>query len=223
MNHALKRSSFFVIHAFFSSGRCGSAQYAESIGSSENETKSDTATAQAMVSANGLNHWPETPDMNAMGTNTARIDSVVAVTARPISSVPSRAAVKWSLPISRWRTMFSRTTMASSIRMPIASDRPSSDMVLSVKPATHTAMNDASTDTGSARPVMTVERQELRKRNTTSTVRMAPSINASCTLRTAASTRTPASRTTSMVVPAGRVSWIALTSSRISALTEVVL
>ena len=81
--------------------------------------------------------------------------------------------------------MFSRTTMASSIRMPIASESPSSDIVSSVKPSTHTAMKLASTDTGSARPVMTVERHELRKRNTTSTVSSAPSISASCTLFTA--------------------------------------
>ena len=80
--------------------------------------------------------------------------------------------------------MFSRTTIASSIRMPIASDRPSSDMVLSVKPNAQTAMNAASTEIGSARPVITVERHELRKRNTTSTVSSAPSINASSTLRT---------------------------------------
>ena len=30
--------------------------------------------------------------------------------------------------------MFSRTTIASSIRMPIASERPNSDIVFSVKP-----------------------------------------------------------------------------------------
>ena len=75
--------------------------------------------------------------------------------------------------------MFSRTTMASSIRIPIASERPSSDIVFNVKPKAHTAMKEASTLTGSARPVMTVERQELRKRNTTSTVSSAPSISAS--------------------------------------------
>ena len=46
-----------------------------------------------MVSAKGLNHCPPTPGMNAIGTNTARIEKVVAATARPISSVPSRAAV----------------------------------------------------------------------------------------------------------------------------------
>ena len=158
-----------------SGGRCGSAQYAESIGSSEKETNSDTSTEHAIVSANGLNHWPPTPVMNAIGTKTARIEKVVAATARPISSVPSCAARKWSFPISTWRTMFSRTTIASSIRMPIARLRPSSDIVLSVNPKAQTAMNDASTETGSASPVMTVERQELRNRNTMNTVSSPPS------------------------------------------------
>ena len=65
-------------------------------------------------------------------------------------------------------------------------------------------MNDASTDTGSARPVMTVERQELRNRNTTSTVSSAPSISASSTLRTECSTRSPALRTTSTCTPGGQ-------------------
>ena len=78
---------------FLSSGTCGSGQYADSIGSSENDTKSDTATAHAMVSANGLNHCPPTPGMKPIGMNTARMEKVVAATASPISSVPSRAAV----------------------------------------------------------------------------------------------------------------------------------
>jgi hypothetical protein len=51
--------------------------------------------------------------------------------------------------------MFSRTTIASSIRMPIASDRPMSDMMLSVKPNASSGAKDVSTDTGSAKPVMT--------------------------------------------------------------------
>ena len=84
--------------------------------------------------------------MKPTGTNTATIENVVAATARPISSVPSCEASTWSFPISTCRTMFSRTTIASSIRMPIASERPSSDIVLSVKPKAHTATNDASTD-----------------------------------------------------------------------------
>ena len=52
---------------------------------------------------------------------------------------------------------------------------------------------------------MTVDRHELRNRNTTSTVSSAPSINVSSTLRTEFRTRTPASRTISMRVPAGSV------------------
>ena len=71
----------------------------------------------------------------------------------------------WSLPISTWRTMFSRTTIASSIRMPMASDRPSSDMVLSVKPKAQTAMNDGEhrdrqREAGDHRRAPRVEEQE---------------------------------------------------------------
>ena len=79
--------------------------------------------------------------MNATGTNTETIEKVVAATARPISSVALKDAVVWSWPSSMCRTMFSRTTLASSMRMPIASDSPSSDIVLSVKPNTQTEMN----------------------------------------------------------------------------------
>ena len=43
--------------------------------------------------ATGKFHWPPTPGMKPIGTNTARIENVVAATASPISSVPSRAAV----------------------------------------------------------------------------------------------------------------------------------
>ena len=78
---------------FSCSGRCGFAQYADSIGSREKETNSETSTEQAIVSAKGLNHCPPMPGMKPIGTNTARMENVVAATARPISSVPSREAV----------------------------------------------------------------------------------------------------------------------------------
>ena len=101
--------------------------------------------------------------MKATGTNTAMMENVVAVTARPISAVPLRAAVTRSSPRSMCRTMFSRTTMASSISTPMASDRPSSVMKFSVKPHSHTAMKAAMAEVGSDRPVISVERQEFRK------------------------------------------------------------
>src|SRR5437764_14304486 len=93
LNQTLNLSSCRVIQGRSCGGRWGSGQYAESIGSSEKDTNSDTNTEQAMVSAKGLNHWPPTPGMNPIGMNTARIEKVVAATASPISSVPSRDAV----------------------------------------------------------------------------------------------------------------------------------
>ena len=107
--------------------------------------------------------------------------------------------------------MFSRTTIASSIRMPIASESPSSDIVFSVKPNAYTAMKLESTDTGSARPVITVERHEFRKRNTTSTVSSAPSTSASSTFCTERSTWSPEFWTTSRRVPFGSVAEMAFT------------
>ena len=192
------------------------------MGSRENETKSETSTAAAMVRAKGLNHWPASPVMKPMGTNTATMEKVVAATARPISSVPLNEAVVWSSPSSMCRTMFSRTTMASSMRMPMASERPRSDIVLSVKPKTHTLMNAARTETGRARPVMTVERHELRKRKTTSTVRSAPSRSVVCTSRTERETRSPASWTTASRAPAGRRGRSAAARAFTSSATAVV-
>ena len=133
------------------------------MGSSVNEMKRLTSTEATTVKPKGRNHSPDTPGMKATGTNTATIEKVVAATARPISDVPCSAAVRRSTPRSRWRTMFSRTTMASSIKTPMASDRPSRLMKLSVKPHNHTAMNAAITEVGSESAVISVERQELRK------------------------------------------------------------
>ena len=160
--------------------------------------------------------------MNAIGMKTATMEKVVAATARPISSVPSCDALKWSFPISMWRTMFSRTTIASSIRMPIASERPSSDMVLSVKPNAQTAMKLASTEIGRASPVITVERHEFRNRKTTSTVSSAPSMSVRCTFATEFRTFSPASWTTSIVVPGGSVARTSSTATITRSLTCVV-
>jgi hypothetical protein len=101
--------------------------------------------------------------MKATGTNTATMAKVVAATARPISAVPSRAAVTRSLPRSMCRTIFSRTTMASSMSTPMASDRPSRLMKFSEKPISQTAMKAASTEVGRDSAVISVERQLFRK------------------------------------------------------------
>ena len=56
---------------------------------------------------------------------------------------------------------------------------------------------------GRVRPVMTVERQELRKQKTMRMVRIPPRISVSCTSRTESRIMSEASRTISMVVPGG--------------------
>ena len=146
----------------------------DSIGSSVKATSSDIATAKAMVSANCLKNWPTMPVMNPTGRNTARIVKVVAITARPISAVPSRAACIGSLPISMWRKMFSRTTTASSMRMPMTSDSAISDIMLKVKPAMYMKKNVATTEVGSASAVIRVERQSRMNRKMTSTAMIPP-------------------------------------------------
>ena len=57
-----------------------------------NDTSSETAIANAAVNPNDDMKRPTMPPMKPTGTNTAISDSVVAITARPISFVPSMAA-----------------------------------------------------------------------------------------------------------------------------------
>ena len=62
---------------------------------------------------------PTMPPINPTGRKTANSDNVVAVTARPISRVPSIAAWNEGIPFSSIkRKMFSSTTIASSITIP---------------------------------------------------------------------------------------------------------
>ena len=71
----------------------GSYQRDESMGSSVKLTYSETSTAKPTVMPNWKKNRPMMPPMKATGTNTAMIVNVVAITARPISAVASRAAV----------------------------------------------------------------------------------------------------------------------------------
>ena len=81
--------------------------------------------------------------------------------------------------------MFSRTTMASSISKPTHSDKAIKVIMLMVNPNICMNMKVPISEIGSVRPVITVERQEFRNKNTISTVKMAPSIRVRRTLSTA--------------------------------------
>ena len=67
--------------------------------------------------------------------NTAASVSVVAITAKNTSCVPSTDAARGPAPMCRWRTMFSSTTMESSTTMPVASTMASRVRMLIEKPA----------------------------------------------------------------------------------------
>ena len=72
---------------------------------------------------------------------------------------PSRIAVLTSLPCSRCQLMFSMVTVASSTRMPTASARPPSVMILRVSPIAASMMMAPSTASGIEVAMMMVERQ----------------------------------------------------------------
>ena len=80
--------------------------------------------------------------------------------------------------------MFSRTTMASSIRMPMARQSAIRVSTFSVKPKAAITMKAPNTEIGRARPVITVLRQECRNRNTMAMVSRPPSIIVALTLST---------------------------------------
>ena len=70
------------------------------------------------------------------------------------------------------RSTFSTTTMASSTTMPIASTRPNSDRLLSVKPNIAMKKKVPMSDTGIATIGMIAARHVCRNRITTSTTRI---------------------------------------------------
>ena len=143
--------------------------------------------------------------MKATGTNTATTERVTASTASAISEVPFRAASQGVSPCSRCRTMFSITTMASSIRRPI--DRVSASIVITLK-VNPSALMTAKVPTmavGSAAAETSVERQLRRKRSTTSTARTPPTIMSSCTEEIDARMNCAPSTTVARRLPAG--SW----------------
>ena len=114
--------------------------------------------------------------MNATGTKMTTSDSVVAMTASPISEVASMAACFGVAPFSSTnRKMFSSTTIASSMTMPVASDSASIVMLLSVKSSARITAKVPMMEIGMARPAISVTRRLRMKRKTTSAASTPPS------------------------------------------------
>ncbi|MNV22496.1 hypothetical protein D3C71_1134720 [compost metagenome] len=131
----------------------------------------------AAVQPNSRKNLPAMPGMKATGTNTAARVSEVAITALPISPAASRAASSGGLPMRRWRTMFSISTIASSTRMPTTTDNASRVIMFSVKPKKYITAKVGMIDNGSASAATQVARQSRRNSHTTSNASSAPSYN----------------------------------------------
>ncbi len=86
----------------------------------------------------------------------------------------------------------------------MASESAISVSMFTVMPRKYMTMNEEMTETGSVRPVMTVDRHELRKRNTMKTVRIAPRTSVILTSETASRMNTEESRTTWISTPGSR-------------------
>jgi len=78
----------------------------------------------------------------------------------------------------------------------MASERPIRVMTLSVKPSAMMMMNELMTLMGRVRPVMTVERHELRKQKTMKIVSKPPRMSVICTSSTDSRMKLDSSRTT---------------------------
>ena len=145
------------------------------MGVSIRATTKEANTASAAVHPNCLKNLPGTPLMKAVGKNTATKVKVVAITAKPISSAASIAALNGVLPMCKWRSMFSTSTIASSTKIPTTNDSASKLMTLMEKPRYHMPMNAGMTDKGRATAETNVARKSRKNNQTTSTANKAPS------------------------------------------------
>ena len=109
--------------------------------------------------------------------------------------------------------MFSMATVASSTRMPTASARPPSVMMLMVSPSANSAMSDVRIDSGIVTAMISVPRQLPRKSRIITAVRQ-PARIASCTTpSTAARTKIDWSTAVLISRSGGRPSFIRGSSS----------
>ncbi len=90
-------------------------------GVTDNETIPEAKIEMMMVMANSWKTRPITPGMNASGRKTVASERVIERMVKLISLALLKVASTAFSPASIRRTVFSRKTMASSTRNPIAS------------------------------------------------------------------------------------------------------
>ena len=129
----------------------------------------------AIVTANWRKNCPVIPPRKQQGMKTALSTSVIARTGPVISSIALIVAVRESRPVAISRSMFSRTTMASSTTIPIASTRPKSVRLFRLKPMAAMIANVPIKETGTSIIGRIIAFQSWRKTSTTIPTRITAS------------------------------------------------
>ncbi len=132
------------------------------VGTSVRDSTNEAIIANTTAIAIGANRKPATPGSRNIGTKAMQMHSSETKAGATICAAPSRIASRTALPCSRCQLMFSIVTVASSTRMPTASARPPSVMMLSVWPDADSPATAARIASGIEAAMMTVERHEPR-------------------------------------------------------------
>ena len=96
------------------------------------DTAMEMSTATERTTANSLNRLPSVPGMQRIGMKMATRERDMETTVKQTSRDPLREARSGVSPSSSRRTMFSRTTMASSTTKPVAMVRAMRERLSSV-------------------------------------------------------------------------------------------
>ena len=110
----------------------------------------DTKMAVESVTANSRKRRPTIPPIIRRGIKTAISEMLMVKTVNPISSAPFSAAAKGFMPSSRWRAIFSITTMASSTTKPVEMVMAISERLSRLYPNRYITANVPTSETGTA-------------------------------------------------------------------------
>ena len=116
----------------FSPVLCFFKNRAHITGVTVNDTIPEANIATIMVIENSLKTRPTCPSKKTMGINVAIKENVIDRIVKLISEAPLKAASNGPIPSSICRTTFSKNTIASSTKKPIASVKAIKDKLSSV-------------------------------------------------------------------------------------------
>src|SRR5215469_14458168 len=133
------------------------------------ETIMEMAMAAERITANSRNRRPTTPLIIKIGIHTAISEMLIDNTVKPVSAAPLSAACIGFMPLSRWRVMFSSTTIASSTTNPVAMVSANRERLSRVYPIRYITTNVATIETGTATLGINVDQPLRRKMKTTKT------------------------------------------------------